>query len=195
MPEETALEGTLSEKIYYEDKVVKVTNVRVTCHHLTVPIEKIGTVNVNYKVEAFSLSVMFFILSASPFLFFPAITNSNLKLPIGIVSGIFIVTALVFVVMVYRSYVELVASVGGRAVKLCSANMRRKAYIEQICDAIGDAILDDKKYREAKLAGDLDLPKFTASDTMKLKRILDDYKELQEMKKDFEQRKQSADKK
>lgn len=194
MPTETALEKTLSEKIYYEDNVVKVTNVRVTCNHLTVPIEKIGSVNVNYKVEAFSLAVMCLVISASPFLFFPAITNDKLKVPVAGVAIILILASLLLLLLVYKSYVELIASVGGRAVKLFSVSMNRKPYIEKICDAISDAILDDKRYRDAKIAGNLEQTRFSSSDTMRLKKILDDYEEFQEMKKDFEKKRKKAQK-
>ena len=194
MPTETALEKTLSEKIYYEDNVVKVTNVRVTCNHLTVPIEKIGSVNVNYKVEAFSLAVMCLVISASPFLFFPVITNDKLKVPVAGVAIILILASLLLLLLVYKSYVELIASVGGRAVKLFSVSMNRKPYIEKICDAISDAILDDKRYRDAKIAGNLEQTRFSSSDTMRLKKILDDYEEFQEMKKDFEKKRKKAQK-
>ena len=194
MPNETTIEKRLSEKIYYEDKNAKVTNVRVTCRHLTVPIEKIGSVNVNYKVEALSLAVMCLAISASPFLFFSVINSEKLKLPIAGISIILILASLVLFVLVYKSYVGLVASVGGRAVKLLSANMNSKVYVEEICDKISDAILDDQKYREAKIAGNLDQPQFSLSDTMRLKAILDDYEELKDLKEDFAKKRAEAKK-
>ena len=158
------------------------------------PIEKIGSVNVNYKIEALSLAVMCLIISASPFLFFSAINNEKLKLPIAGVSIILILASLVLLSLVYKSYVGLIASVGGRAVKLLSANMNSKVYVEEISDKISDAILDDKKYREAKIAGNLEQTQFSASDTMRLKAILDDYEELKEMKEEFAKKRAKAKK-
>lgn len=189
MPEETALEKTLSEKIYFKDSNAKVTNVRVTCCHLTIPIEKIGSINVNYKVEAFSLAVMCLFISASPFLFFPVIENEKLKLSVAGISVILILASLIFLILVFKNYVELVASVGGRAVKLLHTHMKNKAYIENICEKIGDAILDDNKYREARNAGNLEHPQFSASDTMRLKKILDDYEDLKKIKEEFSKKK------
>jgi hypothetical protein len=184
MPEETVFEKRLSEKIYFEDPNAKVTNVRVTCRHLTVPIEKIGSVNVNYKIETFSLAIMCLVISCSPFLFFPAL-NPKFYLPVGGVSLILIIASLVFILFVFKNYVELLASIGGRSVKLLSTTMKNKKYIEGICDNISDAILDDKKYQEAKLAGTLDDTRLSPSDTLRLKMILDDYEDLQQMKEDF----------
>ena len=194
MPEETVFEKRLSEKIYFEDPNAKVTNVRVTCRHLTVPIEKIGSVNINYKVETFSLAIMCLVISCSPFLFFPVL-DPKFKLPVAGVSLILIFASLVLLLLVFKSYVELVASVGGRRVKLLSTTMTNKKYIEGICDKISDAILDDKKYQEAKLAGTLDDTRLSPSDTVRLKMILDDYEDLQKMKEDFNKMREEKGKK
>jgi len=188
MPEETVLEKTLSEKIYFEDANAKVTNVRVTCQHLTVPIEKIGSVNINYKAEIFSLAIMCLVISCSPFLFF-SVLQPNLQLPIAGVSAMLIIASLIFVLIVFKSYVELIISVGGRRVKLFGVNMSRKAYIEEICIKISDAILDEQKYREAKLSGNLESTQISVSDTMKLKKIIDDYEDFKKMKEEFEKKK------
>ena len=188
MPEETVVEKTLSEKIYFEDANAKVTNVRVTCRHLTVPIEKVGSVNINYKAEAFSLAIMCLVISCSPFLFFP-IMGPTIEIPVGVVSVMMIIASLIFVIIVFNSYVELIISVGGRRVKLMGVSMKNKAYIEEICIKISDAILDEQKYRDAKLAGNLESTQISASDTMKLKKIIDDYEDFKKMKEEFEQKK------
>ena len=192
---EEKTEMALTEKIYFEDPNAKITNVRVMCRHLTVPVEKIDSVNVNYKVETFSLAVICLIISASPFLFFPAMTGTSLeslKVPVAGVSVILIFASLLLLVLVFKSYAELVVSVGGRAVKLLSVSMISKEYVEDLSSKISDALMDEKRYRELKDSGQLtDVLKLNPSDTLRLKKIIDEYEELKELKEEFIQKKKS----
>lgn len=189
MSEEKLLEKkVLSEKIYFEDSKAKVTNVRLTCNHLTVPVEKIGSVNINYKIEIFSLAVFCFIISCSPFLFLSSLSD-RFKIPVSGIAGVAVVlvlASLVLLLLVYKSYVELIASVGGRMVKLLTFSMGQKEYAENMCSRIGDAILDEKKYRALIAGGELeDSLKLNASETLRLKVIIDEYEELKKMKDEF----------
>lgn len=175
----------MSEKIYYEDKEAKVTNVRITCHHLTVPIEKIGSVNVNYRMEKFATSIVLLILAASPFLFYQLL-HDNVKMPVAIISMVLILAAAAFVAFVYNHYVELIISVSGRRVNLISTNMLNKAYIETLCSKISEAIMDEEKYRDLKESGELENSlKLNPSETMRLKMVLEDYEELKKLKEKF----------
>ena len=187
-------EATLSEKVYFEDKNIKVTNVRVTCRHLTVPLEKIGSVNINYKVEMFSLAVMCLILSLTPLLFW-FIMPDKFKIPVAVISGILVLASVMLISIVYKSYTELILTVAGRAVKLLSITMGHKEYIEGVCAKIGDAMLDEKKYRELKASGRLDdAMRLNPSETLRLKQMLDEYDELKSMKEEFTERRKKAKK-
>lgn len=179
----------LSEKIYYEDKDVKVTNVRITCNHLTAPVEKLGSVNVNYKMEKFSISIVLLILAASPFLFYQLFPE-NIKMPIAVVSMILVLAAAAFVAYVYNHYVELIVSVTGRQVALMSTNMLNKAYLENVCSKISEALLDEEKYRSLKESGELEGSlKLNPSETLRLKMVLEDYEELKKLKDEFKENK------
>lgn len=175
----------MTEKIYFEDANAKVTNVRITCNHLTAPIEKIGSVNINYKTEKFAASIVCLILAASPFLFYTLFPD-NLKLPIAIVSIVLVLASVVFVYLNYIHYVELIISVTGRRVCLMSTNMLNKKYLEEICRKISDAILDEEKYRNLRDSGELEsVLKLNPSETMRLKMVLEDYEELKKLKEKF----------
>ena len=181
----------LSEKIYYEDPKVKVTNVRITCNNLTAPLEKIGSVNVNYRTEKFALSIAIMVIAASPLLFFP-LFPVNLKLPITVMTLVMVLLTASFVVFVYNNYVELIISVTGHRVNLMSTNMINKTYIEKVCSHISEALLDEKKYQSLKESGTLeDSLKLNPSETMQLKMVLEDYKELKKFKDELNKNKES----
>jgi len=65
----------IGEKIYYNDLLVKVTNLRVTCNDISVPICKIDGVNICPRIEAFCFSVSFFIASLYSYLFYQTIPS------------------------------------------------------------------------------------------------------------------------
>ena len=70
--------------------------------------------------------------------------------------------------------------------KLMVVPMMRKKYLEQVYTQTADAIMDEKKYRELKAAGRLEQEvNFTTSETMRLKKILDDYEELRKIKEEM----------
>lgn len=172
----------LSEKIYYEDDKVKVTNVRITCNHLTAPIEKIGSVNVNYRTEKFAVSIIIMILFASLLLFFPLFPE-KLTIPFTVIILVMVLLSATFVAYVYNNYVELIVSVTGHRVNLMNTNMLNKAYLEKVCSHVSEALLDEKKYQTLKNAGELeDSLKLNPSETLQLKMVLEDYKELKKLK-------------
>ena len=168
----------IGEKIYYGDASSKVTNVRVTCNHITVPIEKISSVDVNFRIEAFSISVIVFVSSFTPLLFFNFVTDIFLSAFV-ILELILIASSALWLIMVYKKYVELIVNVGGRDLTILSANMRKKIYICKIAAAIGDAISDEKQYQSMKKSGEVNTSHpFNSSETMRIKLMLEDYEKL-----------------
>lgn len=175
----------IGEKIYYGDNTSKVTNVRVTCNHITVPIEKIESVDVNFRIEVFSFSFLMFLTSFLP-LFFADDVPAVFATAFLFFTIILIAATLFWLIMVFKNYIELVVTVGGRSLVIHSANMMRKDYICKIAGSIGDAISDEKKYQTMKEAGDITASTaFNASETMRLKLMLDDYDKLKVMKEDI----------
>ena len=173
----------IGEKVYYSDESTKVTNVRVTCEHITVPVGKIESVDLNFRCEEFAFGIFVFFSSLAPFMFFNYVPD-NLKMAVGIASLILLAASAFWVVMVYRNYVELFVMVNDRKVVILSVNMRKKDYLSEIASAIGDSIADEDRYQKMKASGKIysSSPTLSLSETMRLKLILEDYDRLKEVK-------------
>lgn len=172
----------IGEKIYYGDDSAKVTNVRVTCNHITVPVEKIESVDVNFRIEAFSFSVLIFLASFLP-LFFADKVPDAFDTAFLFFSILLIAATAFWLFMVFKNYIELVVTVGGRNLVIHSDNMRRKDYVCKVAAAIGDAISDERKYQEMKKTGETSSSSpFNSSETIRLKLMLDDYEKIKIMK-------------
>jgi hypothetical protein len=169
----------IGEKVYYSDDSAKVTNVRITCNHITVPIEKIGSVNINLKVEMLCLRFAISLVSASLLLFLPLI-RSNLRLPIGIILGVIAAVSAIWLYLLLKNYAELVVSVGSRRVVILTSSIFNKSGLAKMYKAIGEAILDERKYCDMKQSGDNSV-KFNPSETIRLKVMLDDYDRLKKL--------------
>ena len=175
----SATTNEIGEKIYYGDETAKVTNVRVTCSHITVPVEKIESVDVNFRIEAFSFSVIIFLSSLLLLLFTgpvpPIYDAAYLFFTI-----ILIVSSFMWIIMVFKNYVELIVNVGGRRLVILGANMWKKIFICKIAAAIGDAISDEKKYQTMRKSGEIntETPALNQSETVRLKLMLEDYEKL-----------------
>ncbi len=169
----------IGEKIYFGDAASKVTNVRVTCKHITVPVGRIEGVDVNFRIEAFSFSVLVFFLSFLPLLFIVPVPNEY-DAPYLFSTIIVIAAALLWLFFVFKNYTELIVSVGGRNLVILSASMMKKDYICKIADAIGNAISEEKEYQSKKESGEITSSSqaFNSSETMRLKLMLDDYEKL-----------------
>lgn len=176
----------IGEKIYYGDNSAKVTNVRVTCNHITVPVEKIESVDVNFRIEAFSFSVLIFFTSFLP-LFFADHVPEAFDTAFLFFTIMLIAASLLWLILVFKDYIELVVSVGGRTLVIHSTNMMNKDHICKIAVAIGDAISDEKKYQEMKKTGEASVSTpFNSSETIRLKLMLDDYEKIKVMKEDLQ---------
>ena len=168
----------INEKIYYTDSTSKVTNVRVTCNHITVPVEKIESVDVNFRIEAFSFSTLVFLTSFFPFLFIDKVPESC-ETAFLFFETLIIVASALWLFLIFKDYIELVVTVGGRSLVIHSANMRKKNYICKIAAAIGDAISDEEKYKAMQKSGEIKpSTAFNPSETMRLKLMLEDYEKL-----------------
>ena len=179
----------IGEKIYYGDNSSKVTNVRVTCNHITVPIERIESVDVNFKIEEFSFSALVFFSSFTPFLFFDFVP-AGVKPACAILGLAFIAASALWLFMVYKNYIELIVSVGGRSLVLLSAHMKKNDYVCKVATAIEESIFDEKKYQKLKRVVDLDPSEsINSSETMRLKLMLADYEKLKAMRDELLKRK------
>ena len=176
----------ISEKIYYSDALLKVTNVRVTCNHITVPVEKIESVNVNFKIEAFSFSVLVFLSSFTPFMFFEHVPEI-FEIAFLFFGTLLIAASFLWLIMVYSNYIELIVTVGGRRLVILGAHMKKNEYVCKVATAIEESIFDEKKYRKLKkeIVELEPSAAFNSSETMRLKLILEDYEKLKSMKNEL----------
>jgi hypothetical protein len=173
------------EKIYYSDSLSRVTNARVTCNNITVPVDKIESVDVNFRIEEFSFSVLVFLSTFATFLFISFIP-ADFKLAFIFFEIGLIAASLLWLITVYRNYIELIVTVGGRAVVILGANMKKNDYVCKIASAVGDAIFDERKYQKLKKVVALEPPPaFNSSETIRLKMMIEDYENLKSMKEDL----------
>lgn len=150
---------------------------------MTAPVEKIDSVNISYQTEKFVASIIFLLISGSIMLFVSQLPT-GLGIPVVILSLILMLASLIFIISSYNSYSDLVVLVTGRRVTLMSTSMTQKGYLEKLSGKISEAIVDEQKYRELKSQGNaVNSPQLNASETMKLKMVLEDYEELKKMKK------------
>ncbi|HCE44900.1 MAG TPA: hypothetical protein DET40_15270 [Lentisphaeria bacterium] len=174
----------IGEKIYYDDGKSKVTNTRVTCEHITVPIGRIKSVGLNFRCVEFAFSIFAFFASLSTFAFLSFIPEI-FWLPAGAISIFPVLASAFWVFMVYRNYVRLFISVNGRKIQILSVSMREKDYLSQIASAARDAMSDEERFQIMKVSGKIysSMPVQNMSETMRIKIMLDDYLKLKEMKK------------
>jgi hypothetical protein len=166
----------IGEKIYYENDFAKVTNVRVTCRHVTAPVEKIDGVGINNKTESLCLRFAIMLVSLSFLLFLP-VMPATLRLPASVILGLIAAMAAIWLYLLLKNYVELIVSVAGRRIVVLSSSIFDRTELVKLNKAITDAILDERKYCSMKEGGDEKI-KFNHSETMRLKLMLEDYEHL-----------------
>jgi len=134
----------MDEKIYYKDERVKVTDLRITCNHITVPIEKIENVIVDFKITtmliAFTVLLLSIIAIPSVCYFFDYC---------GYYGIILLLPELIWLRMLYLTYTELKISLGSRTIKILDASMNKREYIFRIEDALKIAMLKTSGTKEA----------------------------------------------
>ncbi len=122
----------MEEKVYYRDENVKVTDLRITARNVTVPIERIEKIMVNFKATRLAVSFGAFMLSIV-FVWVGCYFYNHLCL-----FGILIVIAsLAYFINVCRTYVELkISTAGSRSFILLNSGMNNSEYIYGIVEAL-----------------------------------------------------------
>jgi hypothetical protein len=130
--------NSYNEKVFYKDEQVKVTNLRITCHHITVAIDKIDAVKVDFKIgtmtAAFTVFVLFLILIPALCCFFDC--------PFGWFGIIVLPVIFIWLRMVYKTYTELKVATGNGKVKLLETSMNRAEYLFKIERALVMALVE-----------------------------------------------------
>jgi hypothetical protein len=124
-----------NETLYFKDGDVKVTDLRITAAHVTVPLDRIEQAVVNLKTAEMSSSFIIFLLSLT-------------AIPVGLCYyghccwfGVLLsAIALVYLISIYRTYTDLKITAGSRSFKLLDASMRNREYIYQIAEALEEAL-------------------------------------------------------
>ncbi|OGV34778.1 MAG: hypothetical protein A2020_09660 [Lentisphaerae bacterium GWF2_45_14] len=154
------------EKVYYKDANVKVTDLRITCNHVTIPIDRIDHYSINFRANNLLFAFTCFMIS----LIGVYVTVRYLS-SWGYLGFILVVLCFVWLRIEYSTYVELFVTTGPRRVKMLDTGMNNRGYLFKIADGLSDALLEKHKEKESvESPGQLSL-----SDTMKLKKIIMDY--------------------
>jgi len=169
----------INEKIYYSDSALKVTNLRVTCKSVSVPVSKIEALRINPGIDRVTMSAGLMI--GSPVLiFFGYVLPSDFIMPFIVVMLFVSAGAFVWLCLVLRKYLEVMLTVEGREISLLNASIFQKAYVGAVADALRTAVQDQRKFLEMKASGKLatETSKFSLTETMRLKFIIEDYEKL-----------------
>jgi len=134
----------MEEKVYYKGERVKVTDLRITCNHVTVPIEKIESVTVDFKVATMTMSVTLFLLVL---LSIPAVCFYYGYC--GYCGIIILLASLWWLRMIYKTYTVLKISLCGRTLTILDASMRNREYIFKIEEALKAAMIDVSRETES----------------------------------------------
>lgn len=160
----------MEEKIVFEDENVKVTNMRVTCNHVTIPVEKIDQVRSNVRVDLLVLAFVCFLLSFVPFYFY--------SIPPMIVIGVvLVISTFIWLTRVCKSYVELLVNVGPNRVRLLQGGMKDKEYVFGVAEEVAKVIITERKLNSRiDNLGDRIPAHIHPSQTMMLRMAQDDIK-------------------
>jgi len=159
----------MEEKVYYKDDRAKITNLRVTCNHVTIPVDRIDHVDVDLKVNSLVVALIWFFLSFVLFYWYTFV-------PCLIAGIILVLASFAWLCRVYNSYVELQVTVGSKRVKLMDTGMGNREYAYKVADAIGDTIIEEQKLEEQRRDGSLtESQSFSPTETMRLRQMLKDY--------------------
>jgi uncharacterized membrane protein YfbV (UPF0208 family) len=128
----------IEEKIYYENKAIKVTNFRLKFGHDTVPIPKISLVDIEFGAIPLFIAIIMCIMSFASLFF------------IGIHAILLISISVIIARWCWESYVKLYVIVYDVKIKVTSSSIsgRERQFIYDIADALSDAIADSEKQKE-----------------------------------------------
>jgi len=175
----------IKEKIYFQDKKSKITNIRLTCNHLSTAIGNIDCVDIKNNVRGFTASMSCLLLACACFFLF-ALCPNLLKGVVIVAISMLILTSSIFVHFHYKNCYELVVLLNGIEVKLLRTGIFDKPFLENICNKIGEAIIDEKKFSELKNTGDLATSlEMNPSKTMILKKVVDEFECLRNEAEEF----------
>lgn len=126
------MDGFMSETIFLSEANTMVTSMRITCNHLTIPINKIKRHYVNFRVETMVVSVALLALSLVGTCMAFAVPLGGL----GFLALMFTVLAFAWFRKEYANYVELFIATEGRRIKILSASADDREVVYKIDDAI-----------------------------------------------------------
>jgi hypothetical protein len=129
----------MDEKIYYKDESAKITDLRITCNHVTIPIEKIESVVVDFKAATLGMAFALFVAAL-----IAVYIGCIYCLGFCWIGIFFAILALAWLRFVYRNYIELKVSTGTTTIKLLESNMRNRKYIFEIEEALKFALKENR---------------------------------------------------
>ena len=132
--------GKMEEQSYYQDESVNVTDHRVACGYVTVPLERINEVAVTFKAftwaTAFVLLLLALVAVPAACYFYGGCGYFGIILPL---------IALFWFWRVCRTYVEIKISTSTGMVRLLTAGMGELEYVFKIEEVLKKAVTDRRK--------------------------------------------------
>ncbi|HPN85100.1 MAG TPA: hypothetical protein PK821_07190 [Victivallales bacterium] len=183
----------IGEKIYFEDSQSKVTNIRISCMNVTIPVEKTYSAQINMRVEDLCIRLSLLLFSMSLLLFVPTVP-AQIRIPLAIFLGIFSASSAFWLYIMLKEYAELVVSVDNRNLVLMKTNIFSSKNLLGIKKAIDNAIMDERKFREIVKDPD-SAAKLNPSETVRLKLMLEDYERMKKLMDKPDEKEKSAEKK
>jgi hypothetical protein len=155
-------------RLYYKDENVKVTDLRITCNHVTIPIDRVEYCKINLRVDNFTLALVCFILSLISIYVAAAFFSFAWSCPFILLAAL----SLIWLKIEYSRYVELIVSTGVRKIKLLNGGMNDRERLYKIADALSESLIQKEVAKTEDEDSGLG---FSVSDTMKLKKIIMNY--------------------
>lgn len=122
----------MDEEIFYADENVKITGLRITANHITIPIGKIEKSMVGFKAARMAVSFGIFLLSI--ILVWAGCKFYSHCCLFGI---LFVIVCLAYFINVCRSYVELkMSTTGSKPFALTDSSLNNSERIFQIAEAL-----------------------------------------------------------
>jgi hypothetical protein len=141
---ENPLANLGDETVIYSDNQVKLTNRRISCNYVTIPIEDIECVGTNLRVGFFYSSLAALVVSLVPFYWMQ-------EAPWAAVIGIFLVAAsILLLIHVYRTYVELYITAGPHKIRILTVALNKRDYLYNISEKLATAVIEEKKLHSAR---------------------------------------------
>ena len=147
----------VEERELYSDGQVKLTDRRISCNYITIPIGDIECVGTGLRIGLFNISIGSFIISLVPFFLYAQFPQFKVLLLLG---AVMMIASLIFILKMYRTYVNLYVTAGHHKILLLSAPMNKRDYVYNISEKLAEIVIEEKHLESKKREIEADLPSY-----------------------------------